>query len=102
MVCTPHNVSAPSGDLWGWQGWFVLVDIFILFVVLFNSWVPIEFSMVTATFMLVCTQIISVASWVEGFSNTSVLAIACLLAIGDAMASTGSSCFLCCVDSQAC
>jgi len=89
-TCKPQNITLPPKGLWGWQGWFVIVDIAVLFVVLFNHWVPIEFAMVAATFMFVVTFIIAVSDWTVGFSNTSVLAIATLLAIGDALASTGA------------
>jgi di/tricarboxylate transporter len=46
--------------------------------------------MVCAILLLMSAQIISVADGVAGWANTTVLAITCLLAIADALASTGS------------
>jgi len=53
MVCKPANLTIPPSGLWGWTGWLTLGDIFFLFVVLFNQLIPIEFAMVTASFVLV-------------------------------------------------
>ena len=88
--CKPKAIPNVTGGMWGWQGWFTIIDIAILFVVLFNQWVPIEFAMVAASLMLMSTQIITIADGIVGFSNSSVLAIACLLAIADAFAATGA------------
>ena len=88
-VCVPKNATAPPAAF-GWQGWFVIVDIIILFIVLFNMWMPIETALVTSILFLISAQIIPLTDGIAGWSNATVLAITCLLGIADALASTGS------------
>ena len=92
-ACVPYNFTAASlaeGQLWGWQGWYTIIDIFFLFVVLFFNLVPVEFAMVAAVLMLSAAQIITVADMAAGFSNTGVLAVACLFVVAEGLTSTGA------------
>lgn len=89
--CVPQNftkVSVPA--LWDWQGWIVIVDLFVLFVTLFMGYVPIEFAMVAASTILVAFQIITLTDATAGFSNTGVLAVVCLFVIAECLTSTGA------------
>ena len=92
-TCVPHNFSesdAQAGQMWGWQGWYVLADLFVLFTVLFFEWVPIEFAMVAAVLMMCAAQIITVNDMTQGFANAGILAVACLFIVAEGLASTGA------------
>ncbi|KAH9252194.1 hypothetical protein BASA81_009786 [Batrachochytrium salamandrivorans] len=91
-TCVPHNFSASSVNvqLWGWQGWYVLVDIFFLFFVLFFELVPIEFAMVASVLMICAAQIITIPDMTAGFANAGVLAVVCLFVLAEALTATGA------------
>jgi di/tricarboxylate transporter len=90
--CKPVNYTALTSNtaFWGWDGWFVLVDIFLLFTVLFFNIAPVEFAMLAAVGILMAAQIITIPDGVAGFSNTGILAVLCLFVVAEALSSTGA------------
>jgi len=88
--CIPAVPSLNDPPFWDWQGWFLIGDLFLLFLVLFNNWLSIDFAMIAATLMLMATQIVTTQEGLAGFSNPGILAVACLFVVAEALASTGA------------
>jgi di/tricarboxylate transporter len=89
--CVPYNWTAANQNLVvNWQGYFVLADIFVLFITLYFDIAPIEFAMVGCVLILAAAQIITVPQLTEGFSNSGILSVACLFIVAEALASTGA------------
>ncbi|KAH9258672.1 hypothetical protein BASA81_003174 [Batrachochytrium salamandrivorans] len=91
-ACVPHNFSAGANKvtMWGWQGWYVLACLFVLFAALFFEYVPIEFAMVGCVLMICAAQIITVPDMTAGFANAGILAVVCLFIIAEALTATGA------------
>jgi hypothetical protein len=88
--CVPRNFTAvPLPGLWGWEGWYVLVCLVLMFVVLLKDWMRTEFAIVLCTLFIWSAQIITTNQALAGFSNSGVLTVATLYIVAEGLSATG-------------
>ncbi|GBG28341.1 U3 small nucleolar RNA-associated protein 6 [Hondaea fermentalgiana] len=74
----------------GWEGWFTLGCLAVMFVVLVREWMPADFALVATLGVLMAAQIVTTSEGLEGFSSSSVLTVAILYVVAAGINSTGA------------
>ncbi|KAH9257090.1 hypothetical protein BASA81_004911 [Batrachochytrium salamandrivorans] len=87
--CVPQNLSTNLPEIWGWEGWFMVVDIAILVFALARNMIPTDFGLLLALMAPLLAQIVTTSQALAGFASSSVLAVAMLYTVAEAVIATG-------------
>ena len=74
----------------GWEAWFTLAVVVVLFVALVREWGATDVVLVSATVVLTLTGIIKPEEAFKGFANEAMLTVAALFVVIAAMRETGA------------
>ncbi|GBG28342.1 Sodium/sulfate cotransporter 1 [Hondaea fermentalgiana] len=74
----------------GWEGWFTLGCLAVMFIVLVRDWMPADFALVATLGVLMAAQIVTTSEGLEGFSSSAVLTVAILYVVAAGINSTGA------------
>ncbi|KAH9260910.1 hypothetical protein BASA82_001075 [Batrachochytrium salamandrivorans] len=88
--CVPQNLSTNLPEIWGWEGWFMVVDIAILVFALARNMIPTDFGLLLALMAPLLAQIVTTSQALAGFASSSVLAVAMLYTVAEAVIATGA------------
>jgi Na+/H+ antiporter NhaD/arsenite permease-like protein len=88
--CIPRNLTAtPLPALWGWQGWYVLVNLGLMFLIVWKDWIRTEFAVMLCLMMIYSAQIITTEEALIGFSNSGVMTVTVLYVVAEGLSATG-------------
>src|SRR4051812_25495286 len=88
--CTPQALAGGIPDMWALDGWFVVVDIAVMFFILVRGMMRTEFAVLLALMFLMASQIITTSEALAGFSSTAILAVATLYVVAEGLTSTAA------------
>lgn len=88
--CTPRNLTAVDlPPIWGWQGWYVLTCIVIMFYLMVRDVIRTEFALLLCLLSIYSAQIITTEEAFYGFSNSGVLTVLVLYIVAEGLSATG-------------
>lgn len=74
----------------GWEGWYTIGCLLIMFVVLVKDWIPADFALVGTLSLLMIGQVITTSEALEGFASSAVLTVAILYVVAAGINYTGA------------
>ena len=89
-TCVPRNLTAVVlPPIWGWDGWYTVVNIILMFIILLKDWIRTEFAVLLCLMMLYSAQIVTTEEALVGFSNSGVLTVLVLYVVAEGLSATG-------------
>lgn len=74
----------------GWEGWYTIGVLILMFIVLVRDWAPADLTLVGTLGLLMAGQVITTSEGLEGFSSSAVLSVAVLYVVAAGINSTGA------------